>query len=109
MNHKFSRDVEWLCEENHNRRKWAEEVEERGVKIATSPSAPRNDKNWGSGNDNYREAVRTAVLACAMAAGGGAAFAGMGLAMGHGSTIALGILIALVFAFSGISLERKGG
>ena len=101
MNHKFSRDVEWLCEENHNRRKWAEEVEERGVEIATSPSAPRNDKD--------REAVRTAVLACAMAAGGGAAFAGMGLAMGHGATIVLGILIALIFAFSGISLERKGG
>ena len=100
MNHKFSRDVEWLCEENHNRRKWAEEVEERGVEIATSPSAPRNDR---------REAVRTAVLACAMAAGGGAAFAGIGLAMGHGATIVLGILIALIFAFSGISLERKGG
>ena len=107
MNHKFSRDVEWLCEENYNRRKWAEEVEEQSVEIATSPSAPRNDKNWGSGNDR-REALRTAVLACAMAAGGGAAFAGMGLAMGHGTTIALGVVIALIFAVSGISLERKG-
>ena len=108
MNHKFSRDVEWLCEENHNRCKWAEEVEEAhdpSVSYAdSSPCAGEPDRN-----DNYREAVRTAVLACAMAAGGGAVFAGMGLVMGHGSTIALGILIALVFAFSGISLERKGG
>ena len=42
MNHNFSKDVEWLCEENYNRRKWAEEVEENGcsggrdVEIATS-------------------------------------------------------------------------
>ena len=102
MNHKFSRDVEWLCEENHNRRKWAEEVEEKRTDCHVDPVGPAR-------NDKYREAVRTAVLACAMAAGGGAAFAGMGLAMGHGTTIVLGILIALVFAFSGISLERKGG
>ena len=101
MNHKFSRDVEWLCEENHNRRKWAEEVGEKRTDCHVGPvGPPRNDR---------REAVRTAVLACAMAAGGGAAFAGMGLAMGHGATIVLGILIALIFAFSGISLERKGG
>lgn len=109
MNHKFSRDVEWLCEENHNRRKWAEEVEEKRTDCHVGPvGPPRNDKSGECRNDR-REAVRTAVLACAMAAGGGAAFAGMGLAMGHGATIVLGILIALVFAFSGVSLERRGG
>lgn len=105
MNHNFSRDVEWLCEANHNRRKWAEEVEEkncpggRGVEIATSghDAPPRNDK--------YRGAVKTAVLACAMAAGGGAAFAGMGIAMSHGATVFVGVLIAVIFGASGLKLE----
>lgn len=105
MNHNFSRDVEWICEENHNRRKWAEEVDEndcsggRDIKIAASglDAPPRNDK--------YREAVKTAVLACAMTAGGGAAFAGMGIAMGHGATIFVGVLIGLVFGGFGVKLE----
>ena len=83
----LSKDVELICEENYNRRKLEDEEVQKKQKAEMA------------------KVIRTAVLACAMAAGGGATFAGMGITMGHGPTIAMGIVIALVFGGFGLKLE----
>lgn len=89
----LSKDVEFITAENHERRKWAEE-------------AARNmEQEVPKKNDDMAKVIRTAVLACAMAAGGGATFAGMGITMGHGPTIAMGIVIALIFGGFGLKME----
>lgn len=83
----FENDIELICEKNYNRRKLEDEEAQKKKQKETA------------------KVLRTAVLACAMAAGGGATFAGMGITMGHGPTIAMGIIIALVFGGCGLKLE----
>lgn len=93
-------DIERICEINHDRRKWAEEYESE---IATASAELhvllRTAKN--------RKVLRTACMACMMATGGGAAFAGMGISMGHWPTVVLGLLIAMVFLLTGTKLEGR--
>ena len=91
-------DVERICEINHDRRKLAEENGEE--RIATLATPPRNDRN-------KRKVLRTACTACIMATGGGAAFAGMGIAMGHWQTVVLGLMIGFVFLLAGTELEGR--
>lgn len=109
-------DIERICAVNHNRRKWAEEVE-----AGYDPSVSRADSSPCAGkplkrrrNDKRRNALRTAVTACMMATGGGGAFAGMGLAMGHWQTVVVGSVVAAVFLLAGTWMEdaleeRRGG
>ena len=95
-------DIERICEINHDRRKWAEEYDQytdcSREEIATASAKPRNDK---------RKVLRTACTACIMATGGGAAFAGMGIAMGHWQTVVLGLMIGFVFLVAGTELEGR--
>jgi len=105
-------DIERICEINHKRRKWAEEVEKDcGAEIATSAAPPRNDRETDChglrprNDSNRRKCLRTACTACMMFCGGGAAFVGMGIVMGHWQTIVLGSLIAVVFLLTGCRVE----
>lgn len=96
-------DIERICEINHERRKWAEEYDWQytdfgQVEIATEA----NDKRGGR---KRQKVLRTVCTACTMAAGGGAAFVGMGIVMGHWLTVVLSTLIAAVFLLTGCRAE----
>ena len=103
----FLSDVERICKANHDRRKWAEEVEFAGVSGDRDGkrlprrrfAPPRNDSG------ERRQALRAACTACMMACGGGAAFVGIGLAMGHWMTVIVGTVVAAVFLLTGTKLE----
>lgn len=100
-------DVEMICKRNHERRKWAEEYEYTDCdreEIATVAALPRNDKRVGRKRWGV---LRTACTACTMAAGGGAAFVGMGLCMGDLLTVVVGSLVAATFLVCGTHLESE--
>lgn len=102
-------DVERICEVNQERRRWAEEYEEKrccqhGGQGSGHPTDHRNDKRIFK----MRRVMRVCSLACAMAAGSGAAFLGMGIAMQHKATILAGALVAAVFLLAGSALEWEG-
>lgn len=97
-------DVERICETNHDRRKWAEEYDGQYTDFGQEENAalPRNDKRVSR---KRREIMRTICTACTMAAGGGAAFVGLGLANGDLLTVVVGLLVAVTFLISGTHLE----
>lgn len=95
-------DIERICEINHERRKWADEIEEE--QATTSAAKIRNDKKLEKANERAM-CLRTVCTACAMLCGSGAAFAGMGIAMGHWQTVALGAVIGVVFLLTGCRAE----
>lgn len=101
-------DIEKICERNHERRRWAEEYES---KQAVAPvELVRNEKKQKQRSKEARLSVlRTCSMACAMAAGGGAAFVGMGASMGHWLTVIVGMLIAAAFILTGTQLEWLRG
>ena len=101
-------DVEMLTHNNQERRRWAEEYEEQLERISPNvvyhPAvrhcglpAPKSRRRMG--------VLRTACTACCMACGGGAAFMGLGLAMGHWLTVAVGAVWSAAFFITGIRLE----
>lgn len=102
-------DVEMLTHNNQERRRWAEEYAEELERVSPSVAyhpavrpcglpAPKSRKRRG--------VLRTACTACCMACGGGAAFAGIGLAMGHWLTVAVGTAWAVAFLLTGVHLEE---
>ena len=97
-------DVERICEANYERR-----MREEGLytdfgktPMAEAPKQPRKDKIAAR---KRRSVLRTACTACTMFAGGGAAFVGMGLSMGHWLTVVVGSLAAAAFLVTGVRLE----
>lgn len=104
-------DVERICEINHERRKYVEEHDQYTdfglVQIETKEAdcnslRPRNDKRVSR---KRRSVLRMVCSACDMAAGGGAAFVGLGLASGDLLTVVVGLLVAATFLISGTHLE----
>lgn len=91
-------DVERIVNSNAERVKWAAELE--GQPEKKQPVTRRKRRS----NEKFR-AIRTAVLACAMFAGAGAAFVGIGLAEGDALTVGIGLLIVSVFISSGARLD----
>lgn len=94
-------DVERICHVNNERRKWAEEytyTDFGRVEKVEEPVKPRNDKK-------RRSVLRTAATFCTMVAGGGAAFVGLGCAIGSVPTVAIGVLFAFVFLIVGARLD----
>lgn len=94
-------DVEQICAANHERRMKEGLYTDYGVAEAPKQQ-PRKDKIAAR---KRRSALRTACTACTMAAGGGAAFVGMGLSMGHLLTVVVGLLVAATFLICGTRLE----
>ena len=94
-------DNDRICHENHKRRKWAEEytyTDFGRVEKVEEPVKPRKDKK-------RRSVLRTAATFCTMTAGGGAAFVGIGCAIGNVPTVAIGVLVAFVFLIVGARLD----
>ena len=102
-------DVEMLTHNNQERRRWDEEHSELMALISPSVEYHPADCHVGRRpprNNKRRGALRTACTACCMACGGGAAFAGIGLAMGHWLTVAVGTVWAVAFLLTGVKLEE---
>lgn len=102
-------DIEMICERNHERRKWAEEYEytDCDPSVSEADSSHCAVEPMRRRNDRKRNMVlRTACTACTMAAGGGAAFIGMGLCMGDLLTVVVGSLVAATFLICGTNLEE---
>ena len=91
-------DVERIVNANNERVRWAEEYETVG-RIATDPAGPRND-------NSCRRVYRSTALGCAMFAGGASAFVGIGLSMGRWLTVAIGLMVAVLFLACGSWAER---
>lgn len=103
-------DVEMICKRNHERRKWAEEYEytDYDPSVSEADSSPYAGEPMRRSNDRKRWGVlRTVCTACTMAAGGGAAFVGMGLCMGDLLTVVVGSLVAATFLVCGTHLESE--
>ena len=101
-------DVERICEVNQERRRWAEEYDEKrccqhGGQGSGRPTDHRNDKR----GDKMRRVMRAGSLVCAMVTGAGAAFLGMGISMQHHATILVGSVIAAVFLLAGSVMEME--
>ena len=125
-------DVEMIVNANHERVRWAEEYETGGriatasskprndsvERIATASSKPRNDRRCtvvpfrgGQRSDRptdweRRKAYRNTALGCAMFTGGASALVGIGLSTGRWLTVAVGLVVAVLFLCCGLWSER---
>lgn len=93
-------DVEQIVNQNAERAKWAAEVN-----AASSPEPCVNPRSTRKRSRKKFQAIRTAVLACAMFAGAGAAFVGIGLSSGDAVSVGVGLLVVAVFISSGARLD----
>lgn len=105
-------DVERIVNANNERVRWAEEYE-TGGRIATATMGPRNDmenglpRACGPRNDKHvRKAYRETALGCAMFTGEASAFVGIGLYTGRWLTVAVGLVVAVLFLCFGLWSER---
>lgn len=98
-------DVERIVNANFDRIQWAHEVEmvELSEREAERVELPK--KAGKKRNESKFQAIHTAVLACAMFTGAGAAFAGLGLSSGDALTIGVGLLVMAVFIGTGVRLD----
>lgn len=97
-------DVERICETNHDRRKWAEEYESKHD-VSPVELVHSNEKKQKCSKELRMGVLHTGSTACLMAAGGGAAFVGMGASMGDWVTVVVGLVVAAVFILTGTQLE----
>lgn len=95
----FESDVERIVNANSERVKWASEYTDS----AAHEAKPMPKKRRRS--ESKFRAIRTAVLACAMFAGAGAAFVGIGLAAGDALSVGVGLLVVSVFISTGARLD----
>lgn len=91
-------DVERIVNTNHERVRWAQEYAARDAEAEPLVQPKKAGKK-------RNEAIHTAVLACAMFTGAGAAFAGLGLSSGDALTIGVGLLVMAVFIGTGVRLD----
>lgn len=93
-------DVERICEQNHQRVRWAEEYSD--APVLTFPSRKAREKAR-----KLRKQMRSAAMACAMICGMAAAFVGIGIASMHLPTLIAGAIGCIVFLVSGFVFEAK--
>lgn len=93
-------DVERICEVNHERRRWAEEYDEKRCCQHGGQGSGR-PTDW-----ERRKAYRNTALGCAMFTGGASAFVGIGLSTGRWLTVAVGLVVAALFLCCGLWSER---
>lgn len=93
-------DVERICEENHNRVRWAEEYTDTPEPVVKFPS-----RRYVERARRKAKRMRAAALACAMFCGMGTTFAGIGIVELNATAIIIGGLIVLVFLLTGINCE----
>ena len=93
-------DVERICEENHNRVRWAEEYADTPQPVVKLPS-----RRYMERIRRKEKRMRVAALACAMFCGMGTTFVGIGIAELNTAAIIIGALVVLVFLITGITCE----
>ena len=102
-------DVEMILEQNYERRKWADEltaVQPTGKKDGGC-KGEQKDGGKGKGKGGRRcRILRSTQLLCAMFAGGGATFAGMGLALNSIPDSIIGGAAGLAFLLTGAMAEH---
>lgn len=100
-------DVEMILEQNYERRKLADELVSVRSPEKKEGGCKGGQKGGGKGNGGRRcRILRSTQLLCAMFAGGGAAFAGMGLALNSIPTSIIGGAIGLAFLLTGALAEK---
>jgi hypothetical protein len=93
-------DVERICEQNHQRVRWAEEYTDTPAPVVKFPS-----RRYVERARRKEKRLRVAALACAMFCGMGTTFVGIGIAELNTAAIITGGLIVLVFLLTGINCE----
>ena len=102
MSEKEFREVEEICEKNHQRVRWAEEYSDIKQPVLQFPNRKEREKAR-----KLIKRMRTAALACAMACGMGTAFVGIGIADMNVASLITGGIVVLVFMISGFICEIK--
>lgn len=93
-------DVERICEQNHQRVRWAEEYSD--APVLTLPN--RKDREKAK---KKIKTLRTASLACAMACGMGTTFVAIGICEMNMAALITGAVIVTVFLLFGFACEAK--
>lgn len=93
-------DVERIVNTNYERVQWAREYADRDAREQPAAQKARKKRS-----ERKFQAIHTAVLACAMFTGAGAAFAGLGLSSGDALTVGVGLLVMAVFIGTGARLD----
>lgn len=92
-------DVVQIVNQNADRARWAAEISAQ-----SEPEVPAREKKPRRNESKFR-AIHTAVLACAMFAGAGAAFVGIGLTAGDLLSVGVGLLVVCLFISTGARLD----
>ena len=95
-------DVERICEQNHQRVRWAEEYSDMKQPMLKFPNRKEREKAR-----KLIKRMRTAALACAMACGMGTTFVGIGIADMNMASLITGGIVVLVFMTTGFVCEVK--
>ena len=95
-------DVIRICDQNYERRKWEDELMAAEAQKQEQKRKRMHEK-WIK--EERLSALKTSGMICAMVAGGGAAFLGIGVAAGEVSTLAFGAILAIGAIISGVFVE----
>lgn len=102
MSEKEFREVEEICEKNHQRVRWAEEYSDMKQPMLQFPNRKEREKAR-----KRQKQLRTASTACAMACGMGTTFVGIGIADMNMASLITGAVVATVFLVSGFLCEIR--
>ena len=102
MSEREFRELEEICERNHQRVKWAEEYSDMQQPMLKFPNRKERERAR-----KQIKKLRTFSLACAMVCGMGATFTGVGVAMNNIPTLVAGACGCLLFMIVGWTLEIK--
>ena len=100
MSDKEFREVEEICEKNHQRVRWAEEYSDIKQPMLQFPSRKEREK----ARKRARH-LRTGALVCAAICGAGTAILANGINNMNAPTIISGAIVVLAFLISGFILD----
>ena len=102
MSEKEFREVEEICEKNHNRVKWAEEYRDMREPVLRFPSRKDAEKAR-----KRQRRLHTAMLACAAACGMGVTFVAIGIADMNVKAMITGGIVTAVFLITGCICDAQ--
>lgn len=100
MSDKEFKEVESICDQNHQRVRWAEEYTDTPAPVVKFPS-----RRYVERTRRKEKRMRAAAMACAMFCGMGTTFIGIGIVELNTAAIITGGLIVLVFLLTGVTCE----
>ena len=96
------REVEEICEKNHNRVKWAEEYRDMREPVLQFPARKEKIKA-----QRKMRRLMTAMLACAAACGMGVTFVAIGIADMNLKAMITGGIVTAVFLITGFICDTQ--